>query len=167
MDTSGNGKVIIIVGGRGTGKTTYLRHKLEMVHPKARMVYDVAGHYTDLYPHPMLEFEVFKEKTTQIERAVVVYEEASIYFSNRGDDRMLKDLLVKSRYRNNIIFLVYHSLRMVPRYIFDLSNNIVLFKTNDNLKRIETKFESDILSDMYLRIKSHENFHHYEIMNVL
>ncbi len=167
MDTSGNGKVVIIVGGRGTGKTTLMRKYISDVNPGARMVYDPAGHYLDLYPHKLLPFEVFKYKATLVEQACVVYEEATINFSNRGDDKDLKNLLVMSRYKNNSIFLVYHSLRSVPRYIFDLCNYILLFKTNDSEKRIDNKFESDLLIDMYKRVKKAKDFHYYELMRVL
>ena len=167
MDTSGNGKVTIVVGGRGTGKTTLVREYLQSVNPGARMVYDPAAHYLDLYNHKLLPFEVFKYKATQVEKACVVYEEATINFSNRGDDKDLKNLLVMSRYKNNSIFLVYHSLRAVPRYIFDLCNYIILFKTNDAVKKIESKFESDLLADMYSRVKANKNFHYYEVMRVL
>ncbi len=160
-------KVSVIVGGKGTGKTTFLKSVLNKVHPKARLVYDVNNEYRELYPHSLLDHDVFLEKVINVQNAVVIFEEATIFFSNRGDDRSLKNLLVRARHTNNMTFLVYHSLRAVPVYILDLANFIVLFKTNDSFNRIEKKFQNDELNTMFKNVNKHTSIHYNETLELM
>lgn len=149
-----SGKSIIFVGGTGAGKTTKIRKYLSSVHPKARLVYDVNAEYTDLFPYPLTDFETFAENATKVSNALIVYEEATIFLSNRGSNDLLRDVLVRKRHTNNTIFLVFHSIRSIPRYIFDLSTHVYLHKTNDSKSTVETRFENELFTACFLRIKN-------------
>jgi len=147
------GKAFIVVGGTGSGKSHLIRQQLEGVNPGARMVFDVQQEYVDLYPYPLLDDEVFLEATTRVQNAVLVYEEATIFFSNRGSSKLLRRVLVGKRHTGNTIFLVFHSLRAVPRYIYDLCTHVILYKTNDTESMVSTRFENDKFTAMFLRLK--------------
>ncbi len=150
-------KVILVVGGKGTGKTTYVKACLSQVHEKARMVYDVNNEYKDLYPYDILPINTFKEKVSNVSNAMVVFDEATISFPNRGYDKNIVDLLVRTRHTNNITFLVYHTIRSIPIYIYNLSNHIVLFKTGEDEYIIDKKY-NDLL-ETFLIVKKNESYH--------
>ncbi len=148
------GKVFLVVGARGSGKTYFLRSKLALVHPDARLVYDLPAQYKDLYPYPLPDFDEFTKKGTQVSGAVILIEEATVTLSNRGSDKDVKNFLVKSRYMGNTIFIVFHSLRSVPRYIYDLTEFIILFKTNDSPDLVWDNFKHEILLQKFNEIKA-------------
>lgn len=148
------GKVILIAGARGTGKTTLLHDKLKTVSRAALLIYDPAQQYKDLYPEPFVPFSQFSANAMKVSRAVIAIEEATIYLSNRGYDSDVVDFLVNSNQRENIIFLVYHSLRAIPTYIFDLADGIFLKRTNDNEKRIDSKFDTDSLTTAFRNLQA-------------
>jgi hypothetical protein len=108
----------------------------------ALLIYDVNNEYKDFFPHKFNpDFINFTEKMLQIENGVIVYEEATIFLNNRSCNENLVSQLVRKRHTNNFYILVFHSMRAVPRYIYELSNYITIFKTNDNSKLITQKLE--------------------------
>jgi Cdc6-like AAA superfamily ATPase len=125
-------KSIIIVGATGTGKTTYVKSLIAKVpNKKALFIYDVNNEYAEYFPYKLVGIEDFMEKTQFISGGVFVLEEATIYLNNRSCNTYLQELLVRKRHTNNTIILVFHSMRSVPRYIYELSNYVTVFKTND------------------------------------
>lgn len=147
-----SGKSILVVGARGTGKTTTNKSMVSKVHPSARLVLDVNGEYRDLYPYDFIGFDQFTERMTQVKDCFIVVEEATIYLNNRGHNSNITDALVKARHNNNTVLFSFHSLRSIPKYIFDLSNMIILHKTGDNEDIIE-EFRNPKLSIAFSEIK--------------
>lgn len=156
-----SGKAILIVGARGTGKTTTTKKLLAKVHEKSRIVLDINNEYKDMYPHPFIGFEDFAKKLPNVKDAFIVIEEATISLSNRGYNKDIADTLVRARHNNNTIVLVYHSLRSIPKYVFDLCNVVILHKTGDNKKTVED-FENDKLLEAYLWVNSQPNLKNKE-----
>lgn len=148
------GKSFIIVGATGMGKTTFTKNALKKLHKDSILLYDVNNEYKDIYPKPFIKFEKFCELSERVSNAVIVFEEATIFLDSRGNNFSLKDVLVRKRHTNNTIFLVFHSLRLVPRYIFDLSNYVVLHKTNDSESLVSSKFENELLTKAFLEVKN-------------
>jgi hypothetical protein len=151
-----NGWVYLVVGARGMGKSTFVKDKVSRVPLEARLIYDPNAEYTDLYPYPLLRFEQFLELSTRVQQAFVVYEEATIFIGHQASGQELKELLVRARHTRNTIFLVFHSLRTVPRYIFDLATHMVLFKTADPETFVDKRFEHPLLQEAFLRVKNSE-----------
>lgn len=157
-------KVTVIAGGKGTGKTKLVRERLMKVHPKSILINDVNNEYSDILKTSYIPVKEFTALASSAENAVVVFEEATIFFSNRGgQSEKMKELLVRSRHTKNMIFLVFHSLRSVPKDIYDLINYMIIFKTNDNLKIIEKKFEVPELTQCVERVNIHKDIHYHEI----
>lgn len=132
-----SGKAIIIAGMRGSGKSTKARELVAKVHPDARLIYDVNNEYKDLYNKPFVDFDTFTDTLDNIRNGVTLIEEATIFLSNRGNNFDVRSALVKARHNNNMFILVFHSLRSIPRYIFDLCDYVYLFKTNDTIEIVE------------------------------
>lgn len=166
-----SGKSIILAGGTGTGKSTFVSERLSKVpNKKSIQLYDVNNEaiYKPYIFTPFGSFEKFSRSAKGLSDSVIVFEEATIFLSNRGTNDDLRNILVRKRHTNVTVFLVFHSLRTVPRWIYDLSNFIVLFKTNDNEKLIETRFENELLTECFLRVQenSKQNPHYFETFSI-
>lgn len=148
------GQAIIIVGNTGRGKTTYIKEQLKTVNKNALLIYDVNKEYLDFYPEPLLDFDEFIEKATKVNKAVIVFEEATIFFNNRSANKELIELLVRKRHTENTIFLLFHSLRSIPRIAIELSNYMILKKTTDSPEFVFRKFEHEDLAEAVTRVKN-------------
>lgn len=163
-----SGKAIIIVGMTGTGKTTLVKGRLKNANKNSILLYDVNNEYKEIIgEQKLLKFEDFADRTTKVSNAIIVYEESTIFLSNRGSNDQVRDVLVRKRHTNNTIFFVFHSLRAVPRNIFDLSNFLILLKTNDSEDLVESKFNRPDLTSLFSAIKNHKDKHYHKIYPII
>lgn len=146
--------VILNVGARGSGKTTKNRRMLEQTHPGARLVLDVNGEYTDLFPRDPIPYDQFTKMLGKVKSAVILIEEATVYLSTRGRDANVIDILVRARHSKNVIILVFHSLQDVPTYIYRLANKLILHKTLDNEDDIYKRFGDSVLVEKFKELKA-------------
>lgn len=149
------GKAIIVIGGTGMGKSTFVKSCLSHVHKENIWLYDVNNEYRE-YINPLPElpsFQNFCDKASKLNQSVIVFEEATIFLNNKGSNQKLIDILVRKRHTENLIILVFHSLRSMPKYLLDLCNVLVLHKTNDPLE-IAERFDNDALLKAYQYIKA-------------
>jgi DNA helicase HerA-like ATPase len=156
MSANGQAKCIIIVGGTGTGKSEKIKSLLRSANKNALLIYDVNNEYTEFYDKPFIEdIDRFVLMAKQVNNAVIVFEEATIFFSNKGSSgQNVKSILVRKRHTNNTLIFVFHSLRSIPRDIFDLSNIIIIHKTEDIKSLIEDKFENTAFTECYEKVKN-------------
>ncbi len=163
-----SGKSIIFAGGTGTGKTTLIKQRLDNINKDALHLYDVNGEYKKYYTKPFTDFETFSKQARKLRNALVVYEEATIFLSNKGSNEDIRDVLVRKRHTNCTIFFVFHSLRTIPRWVFDLSNFVVLFHTNDSEKSVNSRFDNDLFTECFMRVQAgaKKNPHHHEIFSI-
>lgn len=158
------GSCIIVVGGTGTGKTTFVHEKLRKVNKNSLFIYDVNNEYKEFTRgNPLPDREVFTDLGMNTENGVFVFEEATIYFKNKSTDEKLTEILVRKRHTNNTIFLVFHSLGSIPKYIYQLSNYIVLFKTNDSVSDVKQKFGRENFINAFNEVQSNPD-KHYKII---
>lgn len=157
----------IIVGNTGRGKSTASR-KLLTAALKEEMevlVYDPNNDYSDVYKKPFESKKEFLEKASKKTHSFILFEEATMFFSNKGSEEKLLDLLVRKRHTGNKIVLVFHSLRSVPTYILELCNYMVLYKTADRPSYTLAKFEGfDEITEAYNELNeipddTKQNFH--------
>lgn len=144
-----SGKCGLIVGARGTGKTTISKKMLSKINPGARLVCDVNAEYGDLYPRPFIDFDEFTELMSRARNAYIVIEESTIFLSTRGSNFDIRSALVKARHRNNTVVFVFHSLRSIPQYVFILCDFVVLLKTNDTAQDVADRFGKPDLTDAF------------------
>jgi hypothetical protein len=157
----------IVVGATDTGKSHFIKKLLKKVPNKqALLIYDIEGEYEDFYPYQLEEFNVFVEKVSKYENAVIVFEEASAFLSNRGDNMLVRKILVQKKHAKNYIILTFHSVRMIPRFIYELSNYITIFKTNDAPDMTAKELKDHRLEDIMTRVKNHKNPHYNETLKI-
>lgn len=133
------GFAFIVVGCTGSGKSTLIKSFIKNVNPAQLHVNDVNAEY---FPdRPYIPTNKFLEVAQRLEECVIVFEEATIFFSNRGNNLHMRELLVRKRHAKNLIFLVFHSVRSIPQYIYDLCNFVYIFRTNDSPELVKDKHE--------------------------
>jgi len=150
----------LIVGATGTGKTTEVKRLLSKVpNKKAIFIYDVNNEYSAFYPYEFVDFQEFIELMTRVKKGVMVFEESTIFLSNRSCNMLLVDLLVRKRHTGNYIFLCFHSLRSLPKYVLNLCNYITLFHTNDSAGFIDNTFQNNLLTQAFIEVQKNPDIH--------
>lgn len=150
------GKGIIVVGGTGMGKTTFIKQCLSMVNKDVVYLYDVNNEYEDYTPenYALPDFKDFCNKAVLLKQSVIVFEEATIFLDNRGSNNQVISMLVRKRHTENTYFLVFHTLRSIPKNLLGLCNLMVLHKTNgDNLEVVD-KLGNARVTSAYKEISS-------------
>ena len=147
---------VVVVGKRGSGKTTLSKSMIESYLKKHSNVciYDINQEYTNYYPEPFLNFKDFLSKITKLKNHYILIEEATIFFRTRSDFEEMINVLVRSRHTGNIIHLNFHSFKSIPKNIFSLVDHIVIFKTNDTERDVKDKFDFPDILNAYKTVNS-------------
>jgi len=140
----------IQVGRTRTGKTTFTKKIVKNIFEndmnREIYIHDINAEYNDYYTEKFIsDIQMFMLKIKDVENSFILIEEASIFFQNRETNKELKEMLVRKRHTNNIIYLNFHSFAMIPTYIYHLIDYVTVFKTNDNSKQVGRKFEHEKL----------------------
>jgi hypothetical protein len=153
-------KVIINVGARGTGKTTRTKKIRASLTARSSFIHDINNEYdTNFY----LSENDFLQKANQLKGHLIIFEEASIFFRQGKNGRLLTELLVRSRHTENFIILNFHSLRAIPVYIFDFCDYILLGKTTENPKNVIEKFKDyPEIIEAYEKVNNNANIYFFE-----
>lgn len=157
-------KLHIIVGGNGQGKSTLVRKILDGVPNKDLiLLLDVQKDkvFEGLPKFWTRDIDEFKKEVLISQDRIIVFEEASIFFGNRGYDRELVKAMIDRRHRGevgNYIIMVFHSLRKVPLYIADIADYITILKTNDSIKLVEEKFQNEEITQAFEEVQNGPKF---------
>lgn len=119
-------KVFCIVGGRGSGKTYFLEHALK---PGNTFVFELVktnrwnGYTKGFYE----DYEAGKITMKDIANKKIVFEDATSYVSSNMKST-LKKLIVYSKQCGSDVYIVFHSINIIPPFLWNLVNYIILFK---------------------------------------
>ena len=147
----------------GQGKSTYLKKLIEESGRRA-MIYDVNNEHGQ--GRKLEDFNDFLTRATKVKGHLIAFEEATIFFSSKSSDKQMRELLIRKRHTNNLIVLLFHSIRSIPIDIFDFVNYYVLFKTNDREALLRTKYKESQILDDYLSLKEMPN-HSYIVRKTM
>jgi AAA+ ATPase superfamily predicted ATPase len=146
------GIVTILIGRRKTGKTTLSKKFLDNRPSNMPvMIYDINKEYSKYYPEKFVDFDIFLSKITdeKVRHTYILIEEATIFFDTSSRFEEMKNLLVRARHTGNIIQLNFHSWLSVPKNIFNLSDYIIVFKTNDTIMTVKSKYDNEMLLNTF------------------
>lgn len=155
---------IAICGSRYVGKSTLAEKIVGSV--KNKIIYDPNNEYVDR-GGINTDIETFKNIALNVRECMIVWEEATIFFPRKGEDKKLTELLVSNRHRGVMNILIFHSLGALPIYIKDQINYIYLFHTKDTRTSVKRKFEHEELMRTFDKIRK-EGYKkgHYEIIEL-
>jgi hypothetical protein len=143
------GNIHVICGNTGTRKTTLIKKFISKLNQNEILIYDINKEYGREVLPPFYEFlQAIKHARNKI----IIIEDATIFLKKRGYEAEIEEALVLRRHQNNYIILVFHSLKKIPTYIFELMNILTLFHTEDKQKDIESLDNSKILN-LYSEVK--------------
>ena len=148
-------KLIINVGGTGSGKSNRTKEILRDLTGRAFFIFDVNYEYKEYgrAAKQGLTPTEFKQSTYKLKNNVIVYEEASMMFNHANKDEDTVRLMVQKRHTNNFLIFNFHSLRQVPLWIMDYCDYLILHETTDNPRNIQTKFgDYDKIYDTFLAV---------------
>jgi len=154
------GKAILIVGCTGSGKSTLTKSFVKQAGPNHTLLYDVNDEYTDFKNYKNIisaeevHFTEFLNMANTVRNGSIFFEEATIFFDTKSSEEEMKEILVKKRHRKIDVFLIFHTFRDVPYYIYNKCTHIILFKTNDDISLIESRFKNPELTKAFSEIKS-------------
>jgi hypothetical protein len=180
--------LIIICGGTGAGKSSYVNRELlfndirmidgkdkYFLTPKSRKqyIFDINNEYViqdDNIISPFmrsvkLDDKIFIENCKKVRGTNIVFEDASGFLRGRQSKEMAR-LLVQRRHSNNNFIILFHSINRIPPELMEYCNYFVLFRTGDNLKDIDNKFKNPLINQMFLNLQQKKP-HSYIIKKML
>lgn len=135
-------KVITIAGARETGKTTIAKQLIKEA--RSVLVFDANNNYPELQLVRMdqitpagkqrvisQEFELFMKVASKQKNKIVVFEEATIFFSGRVSEQDFKSLVISCRHYNVMLIFIFHSIMDIPKFVLRQTNFLYLKKTGD------------------------------------
>ena len=164
-----SGIASIVVGQRGSGKTTFSKKCLDQ-RPKNMpvIIYDINNEYQSYYPEPFEDFDIFLTKITQdhVRHYYILVEEATIFFSTRSEEKEMINVLVRARHTGNIVQLNFHSFLSIPKNIYTLLDYVTIFKTQDTEQMVSEKFNNPKIIEAFREVNSSPDKHFYKTVKI-
>jgi len=142
------GLAIVIVGYQGAGKSLLAKSLIKGVHPTRLAILDINREYVEEHPESVIadkqgepDFDRYIEMMITEKQRIFVTEDATTIFSHRGYDPRLVRAIIKKRHSGNVYIFLFHSLRVVPRDVFEYSDELWLLKTADTDDSISGKYK--------------------------
>jgi hypothetical protein len=188
-------KIFLVVGNRGTGKTTFLQGNSAVKVPgiiptyqrrkpgqKVLILYNMDNPVWQQYPiispeqvsrwksgicrYIFSDINEAAEQLKNLKDTVLIFEDATSYIEHKLAGPF-KSLLLDSKQNNNDIFLVFHFLMAVPRDISRIADYLVVFKTNEVFDtKLINKFPNPLIKQKYEALKKVNNPYAYEALNI-
>lgn len=174
--------LILIAGGTGEGKTSYLNKSLLYNSPnrsnnrvlyslteksRNQYIFDINNEY--LLPtdeilrtkmrHIQADKKRFVENCSRIINCNIVFEDASGFLRGKQTDDIIK-LIVRRRHVNNNWIILFHSINRIPPELMEYCNYFILFRTNDSLKDIDLKFKNPKINAMFEQVAKSKKYNY-------
>lgn len=117
-----NSKVILIIGGRGTGKTTYLEKLVENKDNAVIFQLMLDNRYKG---KTKLLYQDFTICRGLCNKTIVIEDATQLIGSNPKND--IRKIVVSSKQMGSDVIFVFHSFNVVPPYLWQLFDFCVIF----------------------------------------
>lgn len=154
-------KVFCIIGGRGSGKTYFLENLL----PKDNtVIFELVktNRWDGFRKYFFEEYEQGKVPITAIANKKIVFEDATSYVSSNMKNT-LKTLIVYSKQIGSDVYIVFHSVNIIPPFLWNLVNYLILFKC---AAPRQTALNADYFPEIHAKwkkLQKAKQYTHYEI----
>lgn len=118
-------KILLVIGGRGSGKTYFLEHRCRK-DDTIVIEYFKTERWKGYKKYFFNDLQSGKVSIKELGNSTIVFEDATAYISSNMANYM-KRLIVNSKQVGSDVIIVFHSLNIVPPFLWYLINNIVLF----------------------------------------
>lgn len=179
-----NCELTLVIGMKGTGKTTFTKQNIiARIKKKALIVDTYAGHpaYAEypILPNESLDklipkwksntfliahsdpAQIFPTLNKSLTNCTLVLEDAKKYVTDSVGDE-LKRLIVDHKNKGIDVVLMFHSLSQVPKFIRMMYENIILFKTKDTASDIKSLYPTADVLETWHRVKNNPSKHYCE-----
>lgn len=160
--------LILLAGHTGQGKTTWVNRFLS---GKRQYIFDVNNEYTTLPTDETISPKM-RAKTLDVNRFLIiseklrnyniVFEDATGFFRGKQNKNLMQQIVSKRHTGNNFVIL-FHSINRIPPELMEMSNYLILFKTNDNPDIIDKKFKNEKITNGFLQLQKMKNYSFIEI----
>jgi hypothetical protein len=130
----GSGFVYLVAGGQNVGKSKIV---IEMTKASNRhtYVYDHRREYLERFGKSnctiFYDREQFFSKIPKMYNGNIIIEEGTTFLKFQKDDAM-SDVLSGAFHNGNIIYILFHFVEAIPKYILSMSHVLILFRTGDD-----------------------------------
>lgn len=168
-------KVNLVIGRRGTGKTTYIRNIIKIfrqVHKSTKIIVcDTLDHpiyrdFTTIKPEDIKKIdsnclyrtfsgdtELILNETEKLYNALVIYEDASKYIGTRLSDTTRK-MIFDTKQKNVDMIFLFHGFYFVAPELLRVVDNIILFKSDNPVLRKSIIPNYDEVEKAYHQLES-------------
>ena len=176
-------KCFLFIGRRGTGKTTLARKMAEAMGRKL-IIIDTDDHpsYVDIPVVTLEQLKTFSGSACRLiesdidqvlivlnqyqSNAVIICEDASKYIT-ANISKAARAFLIDMRKRNFDVIIMFHFLSDVPPYLCKQYDQMVLFKTGDNIQVSQHKFANwHTIVTKLKRILKHKDYNYCETIAI-
>lgn len=185
--------VNVLIGGRGTGKTYTILHDViakyqEAAPDKKILVIDtfnspayegienitipdmkrwVGGCRRYLISCVPEEFDDSIDKIAKYcYNSVIIIEDSGRFITSSLRNSILR-LVTDTKQKNIDLYFVFHSLMQVPPRLIQLTDFVLLHKTNEKLTTaLLNKYPNPELHEAFKRVNKHKNKYYYEILRI-
>lgn len=157
----------LIIGAPGMGKSPYAQ---SMIQGRRCFVFDVNNEYGSRTKYPGQtainlstnknadrsrfigwDIKTFLDIALTKKNTVIVMEEATAFFRGR-QSQLTSRLIIGRKHTGNVLLFLFHSINRVPPELMEMTEWVILLKTNDEPRRVSAKYEA--LLEPYRRLKS-------------
>ena len=177
--------VAVVVGGRGTGKTTFVKQITDVAQKPKTLVVDTFHHpsysswpvmqTTDLPRWQTGKYHLHGSNTDEIlyhienhcKNTLIVFEDAAKYV-NQNPQLEVKRICLDSKQRNNDVIFIYHSFAEVPKSFLRWIDFVTIFKTQEVIENQKTRlYGFDKILPVWQAVNKHPNQYYHQTIQLL
>ena len=184
MKTRIHSHIAVIVGGRGTGKTTFVKELIKKSPKPKKIITDTFHHpsYADTRAISGIELirlksgevhyhnsdtELMLADLTKVANALIVLEDCSKYVAENPQPTV-KNLCLDSKQKNTDLIFIYHSLAEVPKKLYRWIDYLEIFKTQEVFENQKNRISAyERIYPTYVKVREHKSQYHHQTVQLL